>query len=425
MRTPHLVLACLLVGGSAAMAHARQSAPPVEPEEVPPPAAAAAPAAAETDPAIEEMGEELDAVEQRVDALRTGTTKFLLSGYAFSGYADREGEEASSFNGGFNPIFLWSLSDRLLFEGEVEVELEGEESVFELEYANIAYVLSPHLMLDAGLFLTPVGAFVERLHPAWINKLPDAPLAFGHGGLVPNSSLGIQLRGGARAGSSKLNYALFVVNGPTLNTGEVEPEEAGMLEFDNFEDNNDAKAMGGRLGFLPLPNLEVGVSFLTGEVGNQESEFADIGADITDIDFAYATSADALHGRLELRAEWIRSKVDRAPGLDFDNERTGAYYQAAFRPAVAGMRFLGNLEAVLRYNSLDRPEGAPESADEDRWTFGLDYRLTPSTLLKLAYQSLDTETGEAMLAADEGEEGPEEMPGGSGKSFLFQVAIGF
>jgi len=146
-----------------------------------------------------QLEQEVGSLKKIVDGLRGGSSKHLFSGYAFAGYEDRTGE-SGSFNAGFNPIFLWKPADRLFFEGELELELSDGETELSLEYAHLNYSLNDYVTLGAGKFLSPFGIFRERLHPAWINKLPDAPLAYGHDGIIPPTILGAQIRGGIPVG---------------------------------------------------------------------------------------------------------------------------------------------------------------------------------------------------------------------------------
>ena len=171
-------------------------------------------------------------------------TQFMMRGYGsalFQSLND-EGEKESSFKTGhFSPIFLVKLSDKLMFETELEFVFEDGELETVLEYANIMYSLNDYMTVRAGKFLLPYGTFTERLHPSWINKLSTAPLGFGHDGIVPSSGIGVELRGAFAAGGSKFNYSLYSTNGPKLNDGSDEPDEAGILHFDNYEDNNTNK----------------------------------------------------------------------------------------------------------------------------------------------------------------------------------------
>src|SRR5438552_16627315 len=53
-----------------------------------------------------------------------GTTKFLLAGWAEGMFEARNGQ-VSTFSASFNPIFLWELTPKLLFDGRLEIEPSG------------------------------------------------------------------------------------------------------------------------------------------------------------------------------------------------------------------------------------------------------------------------------------------------------------
>ncbi|MCZ6792024.1 MAG: hypothetical protein O7J95_00250 [Planctomycetota bacterium] len=369
---------------------------------------------------LRELEDRLLGVEATAELGSPGSTRFLWSGYAFTRYTDAEGMN-SSFRSVFAPLVLWRVDDRLFFESEFEFALELDdhgETELEIEYMNAAYIVNDHLMVGGGLFLTPFGLFAERIHPAWINKLPDMPLSSGHDGIVPFNSVGVWARGGFATGSSKWNYSVYVSNGPRLNTGEDEPDEAGVLHFDNYEDVDNSRAIGGRLGYLPVPELELGASFLTGGVTSSGSDVEDADAEIFGVDLSYNWDARSLKGRAELRAEWAWSDVDNVTydptgalgfgPLTYDNERSGGYVMASYRPIWSENDVLDDLEAVFRFDNLHRPSGAPESFDENRYTVGLNYWLSPSSVLKAAYRFDDRDGGEEDVDA-----------------LLLQFAVGF
>src|SRR6266571_6036276 len=187
---------------------------------------------AETDQALEDLDKQVKAAKQMAKDSFPGTTKMLLAGYGSAtftstttGYGpsqppaetpgpdDRPGH--NFFTATFNPIFLWKLSDRLLFEGELEAELEGSEASVAVDMAHLSYVANDYLTISAGKFLNPMDYFVERQHMAWVNKMPDKPLAV-YDGLFPESMLGFQVRGGIPVGPTKFGYAFFLANAPSL-----------------------------------------------------------------------------------------------------------------------------------------------------------------------------------------------------------------
>ncbi len=372
----------------------------------------------ETQEYLQYLETELGVVKDLALASQQGSTKFLVTGYATAGFTDRRGEN-STFDAGFNPIFLWELNDRLLFEGEIELELPGDaETETNLEYANASYLVNDYVTVGAGKFLTPFGIFNERLHPAWINKLPDRPLPYGsEGGLAPVSSTGAFVRGGIPVGKTmKGNYAFFLSNGPELNIGDVAASEAGSLKFHNNADSNNNKAFGGRVGFLPIPELEAGYSFMYFQA--QPDGFTNVDVVLHAIDVSYIRDSDALGGVIDARFEWVWSDVDDATydadgslgfgPTRFNNSRDGGYAQVAYRPSKNGNKVIKKLEGVVRYDWLNNPNGAPESFDEERYTCGLNYWLTPSTVVKAAYQMDNKDNG-----------------ANDADAFLVQAAIGF
>lgn len=368
----------------------------------------------ETEETFSDYDKQLKAIKSLATTAQPGNTKMLFTGWADAGFAAPKGG-GSNFNASFNPILLWKLSDRLFFEGELEFEFEDRVTATTLEYANVSYIANDYLTLKAGRFLTPFGTYGERLHPGWINKLPDAPLPFGHTGIAPTSSLGAQASGGFAVGATRFNYAAYVSNGPRLNMGGDEPEEAGLLHFDNNPDNNRNKAVGGRLGFQPFPELELGYSFKTAKV----REGVDASARLHAVDLNYVRDSKSLMGVVDVKGQWVWSKVSDVTyntgdgPFTFKNRRSGGYVQLAYRPSKLKGDLVQNLEGVVRWDEVHNPSGAPaETAfDEKRWTVGLNYWLGASTAIKAAYQFGDRTT------PGHGKESP--------SAFLLQTAMGF
>ena len=349
----------------------------------------------------EEFDSSLAALRDSIRVSRPGTTRFLLTGYAVGEYrTERNGP--SIYTAQVSPILLWQLNERILFAAEPEFEA-GEVLKVGLEYAHVSVLAADFMSLGIGKFITPFAMFNQRLHPAWINKLPDSPLAFGHGGIAPGSAVGAYARGGVPAGLTRLSYAIYAVNAPELMK---EGEDAGMVEP---ADASDQRAFGGRVGLFLMPaGVELGYSFQTSDV-----------VDLHGVDLTLSRLFPALGGRVDVRFEGVLSKAAKGPfqgempdGPDrflVNNRRTGGYGQIAYRPSLAGSRVARGLEFVGRYDWMNRPdwEGGPSGNDTRRYTTGASYALTPSMMMKVAFQR-DVNTA----AADR-------------RSVVFQVATGF
>ena len=374
-------------------------------------------AQAETEQALDDLEKQLKDVKKMAKDSFPGTSKFLLTGYGSAGFIEQNHGGDKLFSATFNPIFLWKLSDRLLFEGELEAELEGHETHLALEMAHISYVLNDYITVSGGKFLNPMNYFVERQHMAWVNKLPDKPLTV-YDGLLPEAEVGVQLRGGIPVGPTKFGYAFFVANAPELrvDTASIGATDLGTLEFDNFDNVGKHIAVGGRIGFLPIPELEIGYGFQYSDVappGNGGS----VKALLQSADFSYVRDSVLLKGILNLKAQWVWSRIGDfvyGPNADlggpfvFRNHRDGGYAQVAYRPSKLENPVLKNLEGVFRYDVFNQA-GTQTGVDERRYTIGLNYWLGPSTVVKTAYE-FDHQSGVNAEAHD---------------GVLFQFATGF
>ena len=315
-----------------------------------------------------------DTLKTQVKETFPGTTKFLLAGYGTAGFTARSGEDPF-FDAAFNAIFLWKFTDRLFFEGELEFEFEDGNTTTNLEIAQASYLLNDYMTIGVGRFLNPMDFFVERQHMNWVNKLPDKPLAV-YDGLFPESEMGAQLRGVIPIGPTKLGYVGFVANAPGLITESNDFAEIGMLDFDNDANFGGHVAVGGHIGFIPIPQLEIGYGIQRSKVGPRDHAVENV---LQSVDFNYVRDSTLLKGLINFRAQWGWSHVghfvydpDGELGfgpLAFNNNRNGGYVQMAYRPTHIDNDILKNLEGVVRYdrlNQLHTPVGFDETKVDPR-----------------------------------------------------------
>jgi hypothetical protein len=357
--------------------------------------------AEETDAALDEIDATVAELKKDAEGREPGTSSFLLSGNATVSYFDRENDD-STFSVVFRPAFLWRLSDRLFFEAKPEIRLrQGTEEVsVTLEYANVSYVLHDAVIVGAGKFLTPFGLFPDRFYPG---KLLEEPLVYqrGNTGLVPHSEVGAFARGAFPvADRYEANYAVWVSNGPTLRTDDA--SRPGLLDFGgSFRDDNDDKAVGARVGFLPFPALEVGASVYHARV--DPHGFKETAATLYGVDAQYVATVKPLGGSVDARFEWVWSEVDDATydptgavgfgPLNFGNRRSGGYVEVGYRPSLSDVKVLRDVEVVARYDYLDVPAGVPGPSDEQRVTAAVLYWVTATTAFSAGYVVAEPEEG--------------------------------
>ncbi len=384
-----------------------------------------------------ELQQQIDALQRQVTALnsevqqaaewKNPNTLVHMAGYTDVGFVktDAAGDNGSFTVGSFSPIFHYQYRDIVMLESELEFEVaENGETETNLEYMTIDWFVNDNMILVAGRFLSPVGQFRQNMHPSWINKMPSAPPGFGHDGAAPVSDMGIQLRGGFHVGGMKANYAIYIGNGPELKA-EVEDDGAGAvdtIEYDGIEaegfgaDRDSEKVFGGRFGILPMPSLEIGVSFLSGKASVTEYEDLDTSLftitmppDLDTTTFAASTydvtgmDVSWRNKEMDVRYEYVKSELGGTNIGGFDIE--AATWQTWY--AQLAYKFPGaKYEAVVRYTDFDSPGTA---RDIQQTALGFNYLFTNNFVGKLGYESNDNPN--AGLDAD--------------NRWLLQLAYGF
>ncbi len=315
---------------------------------------------------------------------------FALVGYATLNY------ESSNGNGGFisatyNPIFVYKVNDKLSFNAELELEVEDSwDGALALEFAEFNYQINNNLAVYGGKFLSPLGAYQSRLHPAWINKSINNPIGIqnelnGVKRLQGDSELGFGLRGGFNEGSARLNYDVYLTNGPKVN-------DDGSVDFDSSGgDNNNAPAFGGRFGILPFANstFEVGLSGYTGRAGDVNA-FSNAKVTLFVIDLSYIKQTT--FGIFDLKGQYNNQKVSDEvypgtviPSQDFNNNTSASYLQLAYRFPDS------NFELANRISNLNVPNEVVWGADQTRYTVTLDYWLNWNAVVKVGYDFINND----------------------------------
>jgi hypothetical protein len=336
------------------------------------------------------------------ESVQLGDTKLLIAGDMDAGYVDQEHGDHTFF-AEFSPMLLWQLNERLFFEGGLDFDLagpeldgEGSETEAELGAAYLTYLVNDCALAGLGYFPLPFTEYHNHFDAPWINKLPTDPLAYGDNGIAPDSALGLFATGAFPWRGNLLNYAVWVTNGPTLITDDG---DVGRLNFSNYEDTNNNKAVGGRIGYLPVPWFEVGFSFQCSRV-NPDGFGDTVHSKLYGIDWDYVEEIDSLEGQVTARGGWVWSDLGRAtypalPGSPrFSNDSNGGYIEFAYRPTQVAETWLRDFEFVGRYDRLDMPSHVPSGVDEHQLTGGVDYWITPRTVLKVSYTWDDTEHAE-------------------------------
>ena len=226
----------------------------------------------------------------------------------------------------------------------LEIALEWEHLARELDdfylpHAFMDLQASEWLILRAGWFEVPVGAFNEYLYPDFLRITGQAPL-FAQS-VVPGlwSEVGLQLRGRfVLKKLTNLTYAVFLVNGleqPDPMPGDDMVAEGGdirAMRFHARDTFSGDKALGGRIG-LEVGEFDVGVS---GYTGNYTID-ADRRLSIGDVDASYR--GKVLTVRSEAALAWQETTRQVL-------HKFGMYTLVALRP-------IPHLEPYAEYDYID------------------------------------------------------------------------
>lgn len=338
---------------------------------------------------LEKRVAELERQVKDANEWRRAESTAHLAGYGAITYTDtRAGGPSASFSGvQFNPIFHYQYRDLVMLESELELEAKSDgETETKLEYLAVDVVLNDYAMLVAGKFLSPLGQFRQNTHPLWINKLASAPPGFGKEQAAPEAEVGLQLRGGVPLGAARANYSVYVGNGPELEADGGEIEAIGNEGF--TRDQDDKKIVGARIGFLPMPALEFGVSAASGQATvTKNGGSAYTGDPARDYDAAGADVTYTVAG-VRLMGEYIQQKVAAAAAsVAPEAGKWKAWYvQASYLiPSTS-------VEVVVRRADYDSPHA---SQDQKQIAVGVNYLFAPHLIAKLTYEANDGQSGAA------------------------------
>ena len=159
-----------------------------------------------------------------------------------------------------------AITDKLLFNSEVEYEFGGEE--VDVEQAYLEYRFHQMFNVRGGIVLAPVGRF-NLFHDSNLQDMSPRPLVSTF--VIPStlSDTGVGAFGAFDLPKGmRLTYEGYVSNGLRSDEGGEITREAGLIEAKGLRklvDNNPQKAVSGRLMFSPVLGLELGLSGYRGK----------------------------------------------------------------------------------------------------------------------------------------------------------------
>jgi hypothetical protein len=323
------------------------------------------------------------------------------------------GRGSSSFDQQrFVPFFYSDITDRLKVASEVEIEHgirsksnDGSGIEVSLEFATIDYLLRAPINFRAGIILLPVGKF-NLLHDSPLNDLSDRPLVAT--AIIPStlSETGAGFYGTAYPTRlSKLDYELYVTqgfNGYRTDGTPVITSDAGLRDarqrvstVDDGLDNNNGKAVVGRVAFSPILGVEVGGSGYFGSYDPASKRPLSIWA----ADWTFQRGPFELIGE----AAWVYARDNNrtltggfaldANGRPLPRRMDGYYVQGNYhflpqflrRWAPSYFTEASTFTAVVRWDDINTNSEFSDTKRE-RLTLGLNFRPVEDTVFKADYQ---------------------------------------
>lgn len=343
-----------------------------------------------------------------------------LTGATVGGYATEQFENFESTNRTFNNqrfiVFVGrELTDRIRFYSELEFEqlasveadpADSRGGAIEVEQAWFDYGINDALNLRFGDVLVPFGQF-NLHHDDPLQELVDRPIVDRR--IIPTTwtETGVGAYGEWNlAGDLRLRYEGYVVNG--LNN-KISATTGGLRGARGSfgSDNNNDKALVGRLSVSPGPWLDVGLAGYTGEYDKQQHRINGAALD-------WVTK----YGPVELLGETALFDLQRGftdSGAVVPDHLWGTYVEGRYHfwPAWLSNTFLGRgfkhprLTGTLRYDHgvIDQFSTVANAGTftSDRFTVGLNYRPIDDFVLKLDYEmnngNLERGRSDGLIAA--------------------------
>lgn len=283
----------------------------------------------------------------------------------------------------FVMFFSHRFNDRLRFNSELEVEHalsgDGQPGEVELEQAYIEYDWATNHRLRAGLFLVPVGILNETHEPPTFygverNSVEKniIPTTWWEGGLALN---------GGFADAFRYDFALH--SGLFTSSGDQYAIRAGRQKV--AKANFDSQAYTGRLRWLGIPGLDLSASV-------QYQQDLTQGTDpLAGSAWLYNAHLNWQHQGFGLRALYARWSLDGAgPEMLGANRQDGWYVEPSWR-------FNERWGVFGRYSRWDNLAGNIVDTEYTQWDVGVNFNLHPNVVFKIDYQDQSVPAGRKEL----------------------------
>lgn len=316
-------------------------------------------------------------------------------GIALGGYMDHElfvQPDHSTFDQHrFIPFIFASPTEYIHVTAEIEFEHGGlvkgsgtSDGEIKLEFAVMDWVISDAFGFRGGVILTPLGK-LNLTHDSPLQDLTNRPPVSSQ--LIPTtlSESGMGVFGVLYPGDWVVGYELYVVNGfnEKIITGAGDLRVRGGRGSQK-SDNNENKAVTGRLSASPMLGLDVGVSAHSGTYDPAGEHRLTIAA----ADWDWQRGPFQFLGEAALvNAEIPSAELRLAQTGSADITQRGLYAQANYHFGFGTIRRYPEsvFTSIVRWDYVDFNADA-SGDDTQQATVGLNFRPVERSVVKADYR---------------------------------------
>ncbi|MFN8670909.1 MAG: hypothetical protein U0457_02355 [Candidatus Sericytochromatia bacterium] len=319
----------------------------------------------------------------------------------------------------------YQYNKRLLLNMSFEIEHGGtwdgnKDGELKIEKAYFDFKAQDWLTFRSGVFLMPLGR-MNMMYESYKRDTTSVSLFNKH--IVPIAWVepGLGFYGDIETSkTSKLEYSAYISQGLT---DDIDDEDGlGNSKPFLFNDNNNNKAISGRIAFTPFSDLSFGASTYFCKFDKKNDKYLALGVG----DFAYSLGNFKLSGEggmVFITPAEVRDNKDNVVAI-VKGPMFGYTLEAGYKffPEFAKLSFLGkdfenpSFTIFGRADQVDTDMTALNSNDRMQFTLGFNYRPLENIAMKFEYQyNLNTE---ALLKND-----PTKQKLGS--MFLGSISAGF
>jgi hypothetical protein len=347
-------------------------------------------AIASEDPALTQLQQQVNELEQRIEALgdaadsgtkTAGAT--TIGGYGelhcnnlnnkLDGGSDKKSIDFHRFVLFFNHEF--DASTRLFTEVELEHSLagDGQPGEVELEQAYVEFDLNNQMSAKGGLFLVPVGLINETHEPPTFYGVERNPV---EKNIIPTT----WWEGGAGLNhrfANGFSYDLAVHSGLYAPDYSIRGSRQKVAKA-----KADALAYTARVKWSGIPGLELAATLNHQTDIRQDTAAEEVSANLVEAHAAYSTGPFSLRA---LYAEWQLDDDGTAAGKD---EQNGWYIEPAYKVGAKWGVF-------ARHNVWDNQAGDSADSEYQQTDVGVNFWPHEDVVIKLDYQDQSVPDGKS------------------------------